>query len=905
MKNFFTILCHICGTISQKLPVKIFTRMRYILFTLVLFTITSSLFAQMPGGNRGLGGQSMNLGHFYGKVIDSSTNKPLESVSVQLLQNKLDTATKKRKDIVIAGMLTDKKGEFSLENLPVVANFKLRITGIGYKTIEQKVFFDIKMGGDMSQMMNAVDKDLGNIKLQTDTKQLAEVTVTGTKSMFQMGIDRKIFNVDKNLTSVGGSAVDVMKNVPSVNVDIDGNVTLRNAAPQIFVDGRPTTLTLDQIPADAIESVEIITNPSAKFDASGGGSGILNIVLKKNRKAGYSGNIRANIDSRARFGLGGDINIKQGKINFFANSLYNQRKSISTAKTSRKDYYSNGASIFLNQNDQPTNRGYFAFGRAGFDYLIDNRNTLTIAGTIVRGKFSSDDMINIEKDSNLIAYQSRINGITNTNGSFNFHNYGSTLSFKHNFAKSGKEITADGNYNSSKNDNLSFNQTQYYKGAAAFPITRLQTIGGGKTKFFTAQTDFVNPISDKIKLEMGIRASVRNFNSTNDNLIFNSYNNSYESIRGLKSNYKFNDQVYAAYTTLSQKIKDFTYQVGVRVESSKYTGTLVDSNKIFTNKFPFSVFPSLFLTQKLNEKQSLQFNYSRKINRPNFFQLIPYFDFTDSLNISKGNPALVPEFTNLVELSYQADLNKGNSLLATVYYRHTSNLISRYQYRDKNPNPLRSDSVYINSFVNAANSFAYGLEVTGKIKMAKWWDLTVNVNLYNSQINGGTLVGATQAQQVSWFGKINNSFKLPKNYSIQLSGDYQSKTILPSGRGGGGGGMGMMFGGGQLATANGYTYPIYGADIGIRKDFLKNNAASLTLSMNDIFRTKLYKTHSESGDIKSYLFSVQENERRRDPQQLRLSFNYRFGKFDVSLFKRKNLKGEAEGMQNGMQGIQQ
>ena len=239
------------------------------------FLFVSSLFAQMPSLNRGLGGQSMNVGHFYGRIIDSLTNKPLEAVSVQLIQNKLDSVTKKRKDVVIAGMLTDNHGDFSLENLPVVATYKLLISGIGFKPIERKVFFSLKMGGDMSQMMNAVDKDLGNIMLEPDSKQLAEVTVTGSKSLLQMGIDRKIFNVDKNLTSVGGTAVDVMKSVPSVSVDIDGNVTLRNAPPQIFVDGRPTTLTLDQIPADQIESVEIITNPSAKFDASGGGSGRL------------------------------------------------------------------------------------------------------------------------------------------------------------------------------------------------------------------------------------------------------------------------------------------------------------------------------------------------------------------------------------------------------------------------------------------------------------------------------------------------------------------------------------------------------------------------------------------------------------------------------------------------------
>ncbi|HUS03394.1 MAG TPA: outer membrane beta-barrel family protein [Chitinophagaceae bacterium] len=869
--------------------------------SIIGFLIASIMYAQMPGGMQGgMGGQNMNVGHFYGKIVDASTNKPLESVSVQLIQNKLDTATKKRKDVVVAGMLTDKKGDFSLENLPVLATFKLLITGIGYKTIEQKAVFELKMGGGMSQMLNAVDKDLGNIKLEVDTKQLAEVTVTGTKSMLQMGIDRKIFNVDKSLTSVGGTAVDVMKNVPSVNVDIDGNVTLRNAAPQIFVDGRPSTLTLEQIPADAIESVEIITNPSAKFDASGGGSGILNIVLKKNRKAGYSGNIRANIDSRLRFGVGGDVNVKQGKINFFGNAMYNQRKSIATASTTRKDYYGNGNTAFLSQNDRPVNEGFFAFGRAGFDYFVDNRNTFTLSGVLVRGEFSSEDKINIAIDSVVNSLPFNKTGIRNTEGSFNFRNYGSALSYKHNFAKAGKELTADGNFNYSKNNNLSFYESQYFKNNITEPLAMQKTIGGGVTKFFTAQSDYVDPITEKMKLEMGARMSVRNFNSSNDNLSFK--NTAYVS--DLSNHYKFNDKVYAGYVTFSQKIKNFTYQLGARVESSKYTGILIDSNKTFSNKYPFSFFPSVYLTQKINEKQNLQLNYSRKINRPNFFQLIPYFDFTDSLNISKGNPALIPEFTNLLELSYQADLNKGNNILATVYYRNTSNLITRYQYRDKNPNPFRNDSVFINTFVNATSSYAYGLEVTGKIKMTKWWDITANVNLYESKINGNNVLRTLENKQTSWFGKLNNAFKLPKNYSIQLTGDYQSKTILPANRSGGGG-QGMMFGGGQLSTANGYTYPVYGADIAVRKDFLKNNVASLTLSVNDIFRTRIYKTHSEAGDIKSFVYSVQENERRRDPQMFRLSFNYRFGKFDVSLFKRKNLKGEQEGMQNGMQGIQQ
>ena len=275
--------------------------MRYFYVTLFALVISSVVFGQYPSaGNRG---QSMNLGHFYGKVVDEATGKPIESASIQLSQNKMDTVLKKRRDFVVAIMLTDKKGDFSIDKLPVITTYQLLITAIGYKPYNEKVNFNLKMsGGDMSQMLNAVDKDLGNIKMVHDAEQLQGVVVTANKSLLQMNIDRKVFNVDKSLTSAGGTAVDVMKNVPSVNVDIDGNVTLRNATPQIFIDGRPTTLTLDQIPADEIESVEIITNPSAKFDASGGGSGILNIVLKKNRKAGYNGNLRANLDSRLRFG---------------------------------------------------------------------------------------------------------------------------------------------------------------------------------------------------------------------------------------------------------------------------------------------------------------------------------------------------------------------------------------------------------------------------------------------------------------------------------------------------------------------------------------------------------------------------------------------------------------------------
>ncbi|MDP4284255.1 MAG: TonB-dependent receptor [Bacteroidota bacterium] len=849
------------------------------------------------------GGQSMNMGHFYGKVIDSNSNKPMEAASVQLTQNRMDTVTKKRKDFVVAAMLTNRRGEFSIDKLSIFGMYQISITAIGFKPFNEKIYFNLKMnGGDMSQMINAVDKDLGNIKLIPNPEQLAGVVVTADAPLLQMNVDRKVFNVSKSLTSVGGTAVDVMKNFPSVNVDIDGNVTLRNITPQIFIDGRPTTLTLDQIPADEIESVEIITNPSAKFDASGGGAGILNIVLKKNRKAGYNGNVRANIDSRLSHGFGADVNIKQGKINFFANAMYNQRKSISNQSTTRTDFI-NDTKAVLSQDDKPDSRGHFAFGRAGFDYFHDNRNTFSLSGVMVGGSFTNVDKLDISRDSTIGSYMSSENGLSNTTGNFTFHNYGGTFSFKHNFAKADKNITADANYNYSKTSNRLEVATEYFnpdntpKGLNG----QQMSYGDGLTKYFTAQTDYTDPITDKIKLEAGLRGSIRNYSSNNENFSYDHSLNDYVSVPYLNSKYYFKDQVYAGYVTFSQKISNFTYQLGGRIESSKYSGTLVDSNQVFENSYPFSFFPSVFLTQKINDKQDIQLNYSRKINRPNFFQLIPYYNYSDSLNISRGNPALVPEFTNLMELSYDLNLKNGNNIIATAYFRNTDNLIANYQYRDKNPNPGVNDSILVSTFVNANRSDAYGLEVTATNKITDWWSLTSNINLYNSMINGKNLQSDLSNQQLSWFGKLNNTFKLPASYTIQLTGDYTSKTILPPGRGGGGGGR--SFGGENLSTANGYSDPVYGFDIAIKKDFLKDKSASVSISMNDFLKTRVYKVHSRS-DFSSTIYSIQENERRRDPQIVRLNFNWRFGKFDVSLFKRKNQNADQEGLQNGMQGIQ-
>ncbi len=878
-----------------------------ILIVLLIFGFFKTA-AQFPGGmNRG--GQQMNMGRFYGKVLDSITGKPLEAASVQLIQNKLDSVQKKRRDMVVEGMLTNKKGEFSLENLSVMATFKLRITAIGYKAFEKKVFFSINMSGnDFSSMLNAADKDLGNIRLQQDAAMLQEVTVRSEKPLLTMAIDRKIFNVERSLFNTGGTAVDVMRTVPGLNVDIDGNVTMRNATPQIFVDGRPTNLTLDQIPADAIATIEMITNPSAKYDASGDGAGILNVVLKKNRKTGYNGSVRTSIDSRGRPGFGGDINIRQQKINFFASGQLNFRKTITTAKTTRTDFLRNGET-HLTQNNRPVGTGLFGFGRMGFDYLIDNRNTLTLSGNFSRGEFNNNDLIRIDRDSMISGNTVYEYGERKNNSKSNFQNAGLTLGFKHNFAKTGKSISADVNYNRSRNNNTNEFVTRFYYPDASpkTPLTFEKSVGGGNSTFITSQVDYENAINEKTKIEAGARIALREFYSFNDNFVKFNEADAYIPLPNLNNTYSFTDRVLAAYSTLSKQRKNLSYQLGLRIESSRYDGNLISQNQQFSNAFPFSIFPSASATYKISDKQDLQFTYSRKINRPNFFQLIPFIDYSDSLNLSRGNPDLIPEFTNQVEFSYQYQPAQGHTLLGTAYFRRTENLITRYQYQLPNPNfPAKPDSVIMTTFANASSSSTFGIELTATDKINSWWDMTNNFNLFNTRLQAANVPGGNDNAQLSWFYKMNHNFKLPKNFTIQLNADYQARTLVaPAGssRGGGGGmfyggggrGGGMMFGGGgNLPTAQGYILPIYGVDISVRKNFLKNNAASLTLQFSDIFRTRFNATHSES------VFFVQDVSRIRDPQILRLNFNWRFGKVDVSLFKRKNFRSEMEGMQGAM-----
>ena len=866
---------------------------QHILFA-VFTLITLTALAQPPrGGGKPGGGpggprQAMT-GKVYGKVIDADTKKPVEYAVIQVLKA-VAAGVDSTKAPLVNGGISAANGDFSIDNIPVGEPLTLAVNFVGYGIYRAP--FTLNAG----QGMGMPEKDLGNIKLAVSAT-MKEVVIDGGDSDYRIEFDKRIYDVEKNPMNAGGTAEDVLRNIPAVQVDLDGNVSMRNSAPQIFVDGRPTTLTIDQIPADAIQKVEVITNPSAKYDAGGGAGGIVNIVMKHNRGMGYNGSMRVGADSRPRTNFGGDINLRQGKFNFFANGNYNQRKSISRGTTDRDTYLPTDTTS-LHQDQVSTNLGFFMNGKVGVDWFADNRNTWTFSQSLTKGQFNPTDEIDAQTDT---LFGGGISGtsayVRNSTTDRQFRNYGSSLLYKHLFAKEGTELTSD--------INVSLIESSFqgdYESIYSDYLTNVQRqTGGGKMQLYTSQTDFTNKVNDNLKFEAGVRGLVRHYESIYYNERFDAATETYVEIPGLLVNYEFLDQVYAGYGTVSKNAAKWKYQLGLRAESSNYQGKLRDTTLEFRVQYPISLFPSLYLTRVVNEKQDVQLALSRKINRPSFMQLIPFVDYSDSLNVSRGNPELQPEFTHMAELSYQNAYDKKNVFIATAYARYTTNLTIRNQVTEFND--IMQREIVINTYDNASSSTAFGLELVSRNSVTKWFDLTVNLNLYQSSIDGTNISPSLTNSQASWWTKTNAIFRLPGNFTFQALFDYSSRKALTvgssdraSGMGGGGGGMGGGGGGGGMwggteNTVQGYVLPTYGLDLSLKKEFGKMKNMTLTLSMQDVLRSRVQFTHSET-DI-----FVQDTFKRRDWQLLRFNFGWKFGKVDAAVFKRKNMKQSSEGME--------
>ena len=817
--------------------------MKKFLIALSFLFTTLITYAQMPGGMPAGGGKMPSMsGRVYGKIVDATTKQPIEFASVIALR------PMGKRDSMLGGGLTLQNGEFNIDNVPL-GGIKVKVSFLGFKDfVRQNV---------MIMPPDNMEVDLGDIELQSDSKILSTVDVTAQKSSMQLSLDKKVFNVDKNITATGGTAEDVLKNVPSVTVDGDGNAKLRNNNTTIYVDGRPTMLSMNQIAADQIESVEVITNPSAKFEASTTG-GIINIITKKNKKPGYNGFIGLSIGTGNRYNATANLNVKEGRTNVTGFYTLNSSKNPTNGYSNRTNYDSTGAvSNYYNQKTKTSFDNLFQVGRLSLDYQISNRNTLTVAGTYVNGQFNiKSDVEDVFLNPAKVALNRGTRSVRPIN---EFKNYGLQAIWKKTFAKKGKELTTDFNVNFGNSVNeatwLTTANILNPDGSVASTGTLKNVINGGnKGQQFTFQMDYTNPINDSTKIEMGVRsfANLR----TQDYYFYTNVNDKLELDRTISQNTDIDDIINAAYITYSSRLKGISYQAGVRFEQSKFDGNSLLDNTKFGYSYPGggkdilkSFFPSLYLSKKLDKTSEIQVNFSRKIQRPNFMQLMPIIQNTDRQNIRIGNPKLQPEFVNLSELNYNKLFGSHNWLIS-LYYMLETNTIKPFT------SPSTTDpSVLITTFINAKNETRFGLDNTLKLALAKNLDFTTNFNLFNFNVS------STDISRNSWSynGKGNINWKLPKklkDFSLQLNGNYESDQITLQGE----------------RKANAFM------DFAVKYTFMR--ISSLTFAVNDIFNSRKEISYLNQSSF------YQESMRRRDLRYFKLSLQMPFGKMDASIFRK-------------------
>jgi len=818
----------------------------------LLFILSITVIAQRPNmGGGGVGMRNMPaIGRLYGKIVDATTKQPVDFATVTLLAV--------QKDSVINGMLAKANGDFSLDKIPM-GRYRLRVSFIGYQQLTQQVTIT----------PNNIEQDLGNISLQIDAKSLKEAVIEGERAAVIMTVDRRIYNVDKDISARGGTGIDAIKNIPGLSVDADGGVTLRNSSPTIFVDGRPTLLTLEQIPSDQIDRIEVITNPSAKYDASTSG-GILNIILKKNTKPGYNGLVTLGAGFPNRYNGMINLNIKEGKSNFNISYNINTARNPTKGFTNRTLFRNGETTGFYNQNNDVVMDRLMQNGRIAYDYNLTNRTTITVSQGIMTGGFDSDEkqFFNDRDSANgLLTYGSRA-----TTGITNWDNYSTQLQLRKTYPKRGKELSSDITYNFGNRLNNSDFITNNYN-SVGLPINPAEiqiNRGSGTSKTLTYQLDFTNPITDTAKWEFGIRSNYKEELSIIDVGYRNNNSGEVSMDSTLSNNYKINDMVNAAYVTYSNMYKPLgiAYMAGLRFEQTRFFGELVGKNQSVEYLYPDGMsnlgkafFPSIYLTKRVGEKHEIQMNFARKISRPGFMQVMPFIMFADKMNYRTGNPLLRPEFINSVEANYNRIFTNGN-LFTSVYVRQTEGAITQFaqKYND-------TSDVLLNTFINGNNMYNMGWENNFKISFLKRkLDLTVNLNGFYTDISANIGNTVIKNSGFSWNTKAILNYKLPKQYNAQINGNYEAPRIIPQGR----------------------TLDQYSIDVSFNKDIMKT--LSFNLIVNDIFNTRRFGTYFESD-------AIQQNiSRRRETRFVRLSITWRFGEMDTSLFrKRGNQKRDSGG----------
>ncbi len=782
-------------------------------------------------------------GEISGKVLDEQ-QKAFPYATISLLNAKDSTTVK--------GTLTSDNGTYQLKEIKQ-GNYLIAIYVVGYK----KVF-----KGPYSISSSKKTHDLGNVQLATDAKELKGVEIVKQKPLIERQIDKTVINVENSALAAGNTALDILQKSPGVTVDKDGKISLKGKqGVTVMLDGKPTYLSSEQLAnllrsteGNAIQSIELITNPSAKYDAAGN-SGIINIKLKKNRNYGTNGSILGGVGYGRYYKANGGLNLnhREKKINIFGNYDYGRNKGFGSTDIARVNNTATDQTYFdqTNMNIRRRNNSNY---KGGIDYFINDKNTIGFAfnGYNANGKNASDVLTLIgdqpsKTDSSVVAQNP--NRYKYTGMSYN-------LNYKGTIDTLGQEISIDADYSEhiGRQDNNFNNRYLNNQGLPAKPDYIFRNATPSTTKIWAGKTDYTYPINKEMKLEVGLKSS---FVETDNNFIFENYeNNQWQNDVKRSNQFLYDENINAAYANLNKKFKTTSVQLGLRAEQTNSKGNSVTEQKI-VNRHYLNLFPSIFINQELSKDHEMGLSYSRRIDRPDYGSLNPFIYYLDLYSYRFGNPFLKPQYTNAFELSYSYK----KTLNVTFGYSHTTDVMSDVLLTD-----TAKKTIFISN-QNLATQDAYNLNISYPIQITKWWSSNNNFTGFYNNFKTPDLLGQPfQSGRVAFNFNTTQTITVNPSLNIEWSGFYQSKQVY-----------------GTILID-----PQYGIDLGINKSFM-DKKLSIKLAANDLF--KMQKSVITSA-LSSQNYVVNE---RWESQVFRLTCTYRFGSNDIKAARQRSGSSESEG----------
>jgi len=775
-------------------------------------------------------------------LTDSETSAPLPFAGITLMETDSSGAVT---------LLTDSVGRLALPE-KFHGCFIVKVNAIGYrKRIEGKFCPPFA--------------PLITLKALPAVKKLNAVTIEGQKNLVQLDGEKKVFDVSSSIAAVTGSATQVLQQVPAVNVDMDGNISLRgNSNVLVYINGKPSGLTggnrqaiLDQIPGANIDKIEVITNPSARYEADGM-AGIINIVLKKNSQRGMSLNFTPGVGSNNKYQS--NITLGYKAKNVSANVFYGLRQQAVWGEgyALRDNFFTDTTFRFV-QYMHSYNLPVTHNGRISLDWNINNSNNLSVGINASGQHQKQEENYQYFTYSPLTVFQNlwARSAITYSDNK----TLEQSLNYKHQFSKKGHELSASTNV--SYNENLG-RSTFYDRSIENRPLALDATTYNPINllfRIFTGQADYVLPLQSDYKFESGIRGNHRVMQ--NDfNLLSDDLSGGWKEQPGKSNQYRYTETVSAAYAIISRKQQNYSWQMGLRAEQTRMNIQQVTTDstiqRLFTDWFPNANF-----TGVINSKNDLQVSVSRRLNRPNPQNLNPFADYTDALNIRIGNPYLKPEYIHAAELSWLSRQGKYSWVL-TGYFRYLTNTIQRY--RQALPSGL--SVVYFRNFNHSQNT---GLEATFKADPFNWLAMSFNANVFYMKLRGSNNEGDLSNDVFSYSLKFLASMKLPFKTDLQITSVYN----------------------GPNALLQGYFGAVYGTDLGLRKDLMKGKL-SVVANLSDVFDQRLMRIYTEASNFTS------ENRRKRETRILMVSASYRIGQSENK--KRQGRESQSEMNNNDMGG---